>query len=167
MSDSERARLRQLAADLEYELSAFDSVVADARRCLGDLADRAPTYLELRGAGDIVHDYYNAVEHFFERVALELDGGLPAGRDWHSTLLSRMARELPDVRPALVSDQSRSALEELLRFRHLFRHRYGFDLEWSKLMPLLVQARDRADALRSELSRFVATLARLANELGD
>ena len=31
---------------------------------------------ELRGAGDIVHDFYNAIEPFLERVAVEMNGGL-------------------------------------------------------------------------------------------
>lgn len=84
------ARLVQLAGDLRREIEALDRVTGEAARCVSDLATRSPTYLELRGAGDIVHDFYNAVERYFERVASELDGGLPVGPDSHATLLARM-----------------------------------------------------------------------------
>lgn len=162
---SDRARLLQLADDLSQELASFDSIVAEAHRCLDDLSLREPSYLELRGAGDIVHDYYNAIEHFFERVAVELNGGLPAGRDWHSTLLARMARELPGVRPAIISVETRAGLEELMRFRHLFRHRYGFELEWPKLRPLLEAIRTGSQPLRAELAAFKGVLAALADTI--
>jgi hypothetical protein len=166
MSENDRARMLQLADDLTQELAAFDSIVAEARTCLDDLSAREPSYLELRGAGDIAHDYYNAIEHFFERVAVELNGGLPAGRDWHATLLARMARELPGVRPAVISSETRTRLDELLRFRHLFRHRYGFDLVWPKVRPLLETIRANSERLRGELSTFIRALTDLAAALG-
>lgn len=76
------AQLRQLASDLKADREDLDRILAEAARCLQDLSGRDPTYLEVRGAGDIVHDFYNVVEHFFERVAVELNGGLPGGRTY-------------------------------------------------------------------------------------
>ena len=70
------AGLRQVVADLESDREDLDRVLDEGARCLRDLSVRPPTYLEVRGAGDIVHGFYNAVEHFCERVAVELDGGL-------------------------------------------------------------------------------------------
>lgn len=155
-------KLRQLADDLRQELEALKRIEAEARRCLGDLAARPPSYLEVRGSADIVHDFYNAVDRFFERVAVEMNGGLPAGPDSHATLLSRMSRELPDVRPRVVSEETRRALEEYLRFRHLFRHRYGFELEWPKLEPLLRGIESIAPRLGAELEGFVSAVLVLA-----
>ncbi len=163
----ERARLLQLVGDLRQEVIALDSIVEEARQCLISLANRAPTSLELRGVGDIVHDFYNAVEHYFERVALELNGGLPAGSDWHVTLLARMARELPDVRPAVIRAETRSRLDDYLRFRHLFRHRYGFELEWMKLVPLLTGIDTLAADLRGDLLAFIDAVSTLANHIAE
>ena len=42
-------------------------------------------------------------------------------------------------------------LSEFLRFRHLFRNIYGFDLDWSRIEPLLTE-------LPLVIERFSASL---------
>lgn len=49
---------------------------------------------------------------------------LPVGRDWHAKLLDRVAAELPEDRPALISEDLRAAADLLLRFRHVALHSY-------------------------------------------
>lgn len=159
------ARLRQLAADLKADREDLDRVLGEAERCLDDLSDREPTYLELRGAGDIVHDFYNVIEHFFRRVAVELNGGLPAGPESHAQLLRRMSRGVEGLRPAVTDEPLRDRLHEYLRFRHLFRHGYGFSLEWPKLVPLLEGMQELAPELRRQLDAFVATIETLSSRL--
>ena len=159
-------QLLQVADDLRREIECLDRIVAEAERCVVDLAGREPSYLELRGAGDIVHDFYNAVEGYLERVAVEMNGALPAGADSHARLLDRMGRELADVRPAVLTVEVKKQLEEYLRFRHLFRHRYGFELEWPKLVPLLHGIRALAPMLRHDLTVFVAAVTALASRVG-
>lgn len=160
MGDSRR--LLQVADDLRAEIESLDRIVAEAARCIAEFGGREPRPLEVRGAGDIVHDFYNAVERFFERVAAELNGGLPAGPDSHATLLGRMAREVGGVRPAVVTPEVRKRLEEYLRFRHFFRHRYGFELEWAKLEPLLRGVGELAPAVRRDLDGFASAVRELA-----
>jgi AcrR family transcriptional regulator len=158
-------RLLQLAGDLRADREDLERILQEGARCLRDLAAREPSYLELRGAGDIVHDFYNVVEHFFERVAVEMNGGLPAGPDSHAQLLRRMSREVESVRPAVVDEAVRTRLHEYLRFRHLFRHGYGFALEWPRLVPLLEGMQGLAPDLRRQLDAFVAAVEALARRL--
>jgi hypothetical protein len=159
------ARLRQVVSDLRADRDDLDRILAEASRCLDDLSDREPSYLEVRGAGDILHDLYNVVEHFFERVAVEMNGGLPAGSDSHAQLLRRMSREVEGVRPAVIGEALRARLHEYLRFRHLFRHGYGFSLEWSRLVPILEGTRELGPELRREFDSFVATIETLAGKI--
>lgn len=159
------ARLRQLLADLEADREDLDRILGEGVQCLEDLSSREPTYLEIRGAGDIVHDFYNVVEHFFERVAVELNGGAPAGRDSHAQLLRRMSRDVEGVRPAAIDEALRGRLQVYLRFRHLFRHGYGFALEWSRLVPLMAGMQELTPELRRQLDAFAAALAALADRL--
>lgn len=159
------ARLRQFVSDLRADLEDLDRVLDEGTRCLADLVDREPTTLEVRGAGDIAHDFYNAIEHFFERVAVELNGGLPAGPDSHAQLLRRSSRAVEGVRPAVIDDLLCGRLQEYLRFRHLFRHGYGFALQWARLVPLLEGMRDLAPELRRQLDAFVKVVEGLADRL--
>lgn len=158
-------RLRDLAGDPRADLEDLDGVLSEGARCLADLTGREPTYLELRGAGDIAHDFYNAVEHFLERVAVELSGGLPAGQDSHAQLLRRMGRAVDGVRPAVIDESLGHRLHEYLRFRHLFRHGYGFALEWSQLASLLEGQQALAPELRRQLGALAGTVEGLADRL--
>lgn len=159
-------RLLQLADDLDQEIGSLDAVAQEARACVNLFRGRVPTLLELRGAGDIVHDFYNVIEHSLERVAVEVNGGLPAGSDWHATLLARMTRDVPGVRPAVLRAETRKRLDEYLRFRHLFRHRYGFEIEWRKLEPLLTDMEGTHLEVRADLSGFAGAIRTMVQRAG-
>lgn len=73
-----RERFVRLAATVRQQRQQVAHVVTEAREALVRFADREPLLLELRGIGAILHDFYTGIEHLFERIAPELNGGLPA-----------------------------------------------------------------------------------------
>mgnify|MGYP000367844249 FL=1 len=113
------------------------STLTEELQDLEDAMNGEPTGVELRAAGSILHDYYTGLEKIFRLIALELDGDLPSGEDWHKRLLDRMAGEIEDLRPPVIDGGLKEQLAEYLRFRHLFRHIYGFELKWTRCKPLV------------------------------
>ena len=99
-------RMARLAASIRSELDRLAAVVAEADLALGDFSATTPPMRELRGIGDIVHDFYTGIERIFEKIAPELNGGVPAGSAWHRELLESMALDIPRT-----SSQSRSRPE--------------------------------------------------------
>ncbi len=160
-----RGELVELAGDLRQELEALERIADEVDGALLLADRREPTRLELRGMGDLVHDSYNAVERCLERVSVDLNGSVPGGPDSHVRLLDRMARELPGLRPAVLRPETRQALGEYLRFRHLFRHRYGFELSWGKLEPLLRGLTELVPEVHADLEGFAGTVTGLAERL--
>lgn len=156
---TDAARAGRLAAMLRAELSSLERVLSesDAAALLDD-----PTGLVLRGAGDVAHDLYTGTERMMERVADEFDGGAPSGSAWHRELLRSMALDLPGTRPPLFRASTEALLEEYLRFRHLFRNTYGFELDWSRLRPLLMRARTTWGHVQADATRFIEFLDLLA-----
>lgn len=65
---------------------------------------------------------YTGLERLFEQISREIDNSHPSGVNWHELLLIQMAQELEGRRPAVISDDSRNALDEYRRFRHVVRH---------------------------------------------
>ncbi len=55
----------------------------------------------------------------------------------HQDVLDQMAAEVAGTRPALLDLDLYQALTELKGFRHLVRHRYGFDLKTDKVIENL------------------------------
>jgi hypothetical protein len=148
----------RLAAVIRAELAQLAQVVAEAELALRDYPQAEPPRRELRGIGAIVHDFYTGAEHIFEKIASELDGGVPTGAAWHRELLESMGLDLPGLRPPLLTASTVRELHEFLRFRHLFRNVYGFELEWQRLQPLLSRLPAIASKLDAEVQAFLPFL---------
>jgi hypothetical protein len=58
----------------------------------------------------------------------------------------------------VVTPGTARALDEFLRFRHLFRNLNGFELEWSRLRPLLQHLPATAQQVREDVEHFLGFL---------
>jgi hypothetical protein len=159
----DRDELRRLAAQLRSDLEDLARLGGDASAAIGALAAPAPRKLEIYGAGKIVHDVYTGIERAFLRIASAL-GGVPAGSAWHRTLLEDMALEIREVRPAVIRAATRDALTPYLRFRHLFRNLYAFNLQAEGLLKLLRDVAPMMAALRNDVEGFLAFLDGIGDE---
>ena len=108
-----------------------------------------------------MHDFYSGVERIFERIALELDGELPRGADWHSQLLNRMEEEVEGVRPRVLTPDLAERLRPFLRFRHRFWNLGGGQLHWERSTELLAEADEVWPLLKQEMQEFTGVLRQL------
>jgi hypothetical protein len=123
---------------LTSELDADYSYIEEATA----LVDRARQRLELSGKSDeldlmvlgaCLHGLYNAIEAYFLRIAKFFENNIDEAA-WHRDMLDRMTLEVPGIRPALITDNNLAErIDELRRFRHLFRNLYKTRLHHSKL----------------------------------
>ncbi len=91
-------------------------------------------------------------------LARDLDGSAPTGPTLHQDILDQMASELAGRRPALLSPDLHIQLTELKGFRHLVRHKYGFDLKPEKVV-------DNVERLEQVFPRFAKRLRDLHDQL--
>jgi len=113
-----------------------------------------PTTVEIDAIAALLHSFYTGVENLFKRISIALDGGFPKSPAWHIQLLDSMARPTEN-RGAVISSDLRTALRTYLDFRHVFRHAYTFELNWSKMAPLVVDCPATFRKLEQELTRFL------------
>jgi hypothetical protein len=118
---------------------------------------RSSNYL-VRAGGSILHDFYTGIEEIFESIAKEIDNRIPMGEEWHSELLRQMTLDIPGLRPPVITASTEKKLREYLGFRHLFRKRYGFELDWQKLKKLLLGVPLVRTQLEKEIGRFFEDL---------
>ena len=81
-----------------------------------------------------LHGIYTGIERIFEVIATEIDLSLPTGNKWHRDLLDQMAVSIPHVRKEVITEETRTALDELRRFRHVIRSAYSFQLDKQKVL---------------------------------
>ena len=142
-----------LKREIEDELRGLERVRGEMAQLLARMPQE-PTFVELRAAASILQDFYSGVERIFERVAVRLDGDLPPGPSWHTLLLRRMEGSFADVRPAVIDHRLALCLLDYLRFRHLARHIYGYELEWDRCRPLAEGVEGTLAELKRQLEDF-------------
>jgi len=141
-----------LRADIERELQNLERLTLELDTILATTSES--TAVRVRAAGSVIHDFYTGVEKIFRRIATRVDQDLPTGEDWHVQLLQRMSVPLEGIRPQVIDEPLEENLEEYLRFRHLFRNIYGFELKWERCQPLAERLRETFANLKEQIDRF-------------
>lgn len=109
-----------------------------------------------------LHSFYSGLERLFELIARAVDQMAPSGESWHRELLSQMARDVPHVRPAVISSENAQRLDEFRRFRHLVRNVYASELIPERMVNMLKDLPDLWNSLRIELLAFAEFLEQAA-----
>ena len=110
-----------------------------------------------------LHNLYNAFENIFQNIAAVFENSVDEVDRWHAQLLERMQLNVMPLRPAVIDNNAYEALDELRRFRHMFRHAYSMKLDPQRLQLVM----DKALALRTiypdQLGQFIGFLENLAS----
>ena len=109
-----------------------------------------------------LHGFYSGLERIFELIASSVDSRKPNDKEWHKTLLYQMAQEVPQVRPAVISEKSRSRLDEFRGFRHGVRNVYTFKFDPEKVEKLATDAPGLFADISLELLAFADFLQQAA-----
>ncbi len=145
-------------AVLEAELR---SRFQDISRIGDRIGDRLGTFAHsaegIDSMGYQLHNFYGAFEQLFEEVARFFENRIDGIR-YHAELLRRMQLAIEGIRPALLSTKTAAALDELRRFRHLFRHAYAADLDPAKVADLAAKAAHIQRDFAADFERFLVLL---------
>lgn len=108
-----------------------------------------------------MHDFYSGIEKIFLHIARTIDQSAPKNESWHRLLLEQMTLSLKSVRPPVISRELAKELEPFLSFRHRFRNRYGFELEWERMEALVLSM----PGIVEKFSREVISFLELVNNV--
>ena len=146
-----------LKSAIAIELENLERLVTEMEDLMERFSDQ-PDFIQTRAAGSILHDFYSGIEDLFEKIAVNVDGELPKGDNWHNELLLQMGRSWEGLRGAVLSEDLLRKLKEFLRFRHLFRNIYGFELKWNRFEELSRSLSRTLSELKADLDAFQGKL---------
>ena len=106
-----------------------------------------------------IHNLYCASEDLLKIIARYFENNISDSSQWHSFLLQRMVTEIPNIRPAFLTTDTYSLLNNLKGFRHFFRHAYGATIEYGQLKGNLDKSLRLITNLESDLHQFIAKLS--------
>ena len=84
---------------------------------------------------------------------------------WHKALLERMTLHIDGIRPALIDLSISLRIEELLKFRHVYRNIYKSPLVPAKVEFANQAAKNLATDFKAHHDRFLDFLQNLIKEL--
>lgn len=147
--------LMVLKSSVANELEKLRGLIDEA----GRLQKKRASNIVIRAGGSLLHDFYTGVENIFHAIATTIDESIPTGMGWHVDLLNQMTLEIENIRTHVISKNTAKMLEEYLRFRHLFRKRYGFELEWPQIKTLLKRMPAVYEAVKDDLNKALQEMA--------
>jgi len=149
-----------LAAVIRSNLASIDLIESHVSQFNLNELSRA----ELESLGYSLHNIYNALENCFEQISLSFEDHVRDSIRWHRELLEKMFLTIKPLRPAVLPEQLRSLLGELLGFRHVFRHAYELRLDPARTTALWNRWLANNAEVKQSLDLFAGELEQLENQ---
>lgn len=151
-------KLLVLERDLRKDLEALERLWGqlDAARPSQDVCEEHLIAVAYR-----LHNVYSACENIFRNIAAAFENSSDESAGWHARLLRRMTLDLSPLRPAVIDDEAAGCLDEMRRFRHLFRAAYGIELDPQRLELILAKSRQLRRIFPRQVEGFLDFLAEL------
>jgi len=163
-SEIESIKLKRLIAEIQIDLDALEEIFYNVTDIYEQISNEPTEHQKMAIAG-YLHHFYTGVETIHQRIAQTLEGDVPSGSQWHRELLTDMSIELPDVRPRVISNETKDSIHEYLSFRHVFRHGYALKLDWSRLKLLTEKLESVFKQYKSDLEKFLSHLLSYVEKL--
>lgn len=139
---------RDVLKDLEVLESLWDQL--ETASPVDDAGDEHLIAIAYR-----LHNVYCGCENIFRNVASAFENSVDAESGWHAQLIRRMTLDLSPLRPAVIDDEAAACLDEMRRFRHLFRAAYGIDFDPRRLELVLAQSRKLRPLFVAQVGAFL------------
>jgi hypothetical protein len=146
-------RLVHVAERIRSELDELEAVLKRVKEGW-NRAQRSGDSYYLDGVALNLHGLYSGLERIFEVIAVSVDGKKPEGENWHQELLKQMNTEIPEMRPAIISEASYGLLNEYRGFRHVVRNVYTYNFDPVKMRKLVDKVPGLFLQVRDELLAF-------------
>ena len=161
-----KEQLLRLAGRIQDEFVELVRVVDRVQEGL-QRAQRSADDFYLDSVALNLHSFYAGLERLFELIAANIDGSVPQGSNWHQILLNQMATEVANIRPSVISAESRDSLDEYRGFRHIVRNVYTFKFDPVKVQKLVEKMPGVFEHVREELLSFANFLEQKAKTAED
>lgn len=147
-----------LIAQIQQELVELDTLVQNNQRLLEKIkVTNDEDYLGTIALN--LHSFYSGVERIFKQVAQNIDNSIPDTADWHRQLLRQMTASIPEIRPSLISRETKLMLDEYCSFRHVVRNIYSINLKSDRVKELAQELPKCFTSLEKDMENFIISMS--------
>lgn len=149
--------LIRLREELRQDAARLVDIERKNTRAAERIAAGARDELDYAALAYTIHNLYGLIENYALRIAKTFENHIE-GSSWHRDLLERLALDLSPIRPALWDRPTVKLLDELRRFRHVFRNMYADDLDPQRVLLVQERVPQTVSLVRIAHRRFAAAL---------
>lgn len=103
----------------------------------------------------ILQSIYNGYERVLEILIKAIDGDLPTARDYHIALLRRAVSPIADIRPSILNQKTFEILDDIRKYRHVFRNIYHYQLKPGKVRLLAEMGISAYNLFKIDIEEFL------------
>jgi hypothetical protein len=148
----------ELREEIVIELELMEATVQELVALQSDATERELTVREKTAAAAFLAQFYNGVENILKRISYFHGVALPIGDTWHIDLFQKFCSPSQEPLPVLLDESLASALAPFRKFRHVFYHGYGVQLDWSRMSEGVASVEDVLLQFKSRLFNYLQTL---------
>lgn len=157
-----KGKIPDLISEIKDELNLIDILVSDTIETKSEIPkSQKKQRIYEESLALKLHNFYTGCERIFQKIADDINGGVPRSTDWHKRLLKSMSLEIEKIRPSVISKDTAKLLEEFLAFRHVVRNIYGFEIDSERLNKLIEKLSKTNERVKRELNVFLNFLRSL------
>lgn len=158
-----KEEIKLLKSEIIDDLQSIKRIYDKLNREKGKV-ENTPSEAQLINIGYYLHNLYNAFENIFLNIVNVFENQIKEKSRWHYSLQKRMALNIEDIRPKVISKETSNYLDELRRFRHIFRHSYDYEIDWERLKIVLKKAEKLQRIYQKEIRNFIGFLDKLSEQ---
>ncbi len=144
-------------------LGYFDKQLKVIDRLYAEITSSDISIFEMRYVFALkTQQFYTAIEDLLKQIAKAFENHIDKMESFHKELLARMNTEIPNIRPALLSNKSLLLLDKVRAFRHFVRHAYDCELDTQELRIIQNKLKDEFSFVQNDLGifrEFIVTLS--------
>jgi hypothetical protein len=156
--------LEKLKAELQLDMQRLDELYRKNEKAGERISGGDANELEYAALGYTIHNLFNLIENYASRIAKVFENQIDPS-SWHRELIERMQLSISGVRPALWDREMARHIDELRRFRHVFRNMYANDLDPRRVAAVQERVPATITMFRTAHERFVTELDGMITEI--
>ncbi len=151
-----------LKSEIKDDLKSIDKIYKNLIKIIKEI-NKEPDLKEKSFIGYTLHNLYCAFENIFKNISVFFENQIDSNYQYHINLLKRMKLDIEEIRPRIISDDMFIYLDELKKFRHLFRYSYDYELNYNKMKIVINSASKLKNLYKNEFNKFLKFLNKLKN----
>ena len=148
----------QLNDEIQIELSFIEDTIQEIVKLNRELAGTIPNIKDKTAAAAFLAQFYNGIENILKRIAKFHGAVVATGDSWHIELFKLFSESQQNQLPELFQGEFIAIFSSYRKFRHVFFHGYGFQLDWERMQFGIENIETAYNEFHNTLDRYLITL---------